>query len=304
MTQHNDARQSNRLMMFRGLAAVIAVGFIASSVLAVQGVPAGAGRYGRGGNNNNKNNNNNNPNNRTPAAQQPAEPAKIDTTALDQAKKDAAAAKAEQQKAQAAVAQARAKLMKDYDTKPEVIEAKKKVETARAAYDAAASPVLKSLSTRSDYKASQDALAKADDKVNTVRADAAATPEQRAAAAKDALDARNASTKVRNDALAADPKIAQAKTELDAATSELNKLKADFEQSISSDPDIATAQQALEDAKAKTKQADEAVATAKKEIDQQRAAHAKEIADQRKAAAQARKQQHQQTPQPASAQLK
>jgi hypothetical protein len=146
MTQHSQIRRSNRM---RGFATFVAVAFVASSALAlptgpgVPGVPS-PGRY-RTGNNNNKNNNNKNTNNQTPAAQQPSEPTKPDMSALDQAKKDASAAKVEQQKAQAAVAQARAKLMKGFDSKPEVIEAKKKVEEARSAYDAAATPVLKSL---------------------------------------------------------------------------------------------------------------------------------------------------------------
>jgi hypothetical protein len=304
MTQHKQMRRSNRSTP-RGIAALVAVAFLASSALAYAppGVPAGAGGYRGGSNNKNHKNNNENkkPSNPASTAQQPAEPAKLDTTALDQAKKDAAAAKTEQQKAQAAVAQARGKLMKGFDTKPEVIEAKTKLGTARAAYDAAASPVLKSLSTRSDYKASQAAMVKADEKVSTLRADTTATPEQRATAAKEALDARNAATKARNDALAGDPKIAQAKTNLDAATADLSKIRSAFEQSISTDPDLAAAQQALDDAKAKTKQADEAVIAARKDIDQQRTARTREMAEQRKVAEQAR---HQQQQQQSHAQLK
>jgi hypothetical protein len=74
-------------------------------------------------------------------------------------------------------------------------------------------------------------------------------------------------------------------------------MRADFEQSSSTDPDVAAAQQALEDAKAKTKQADEAVVQARKDIESQRAARSKELADRRKAAEDAKKQQQQQPPQ-------
>src|SRR5690349_20066240 len=128
MTQPTQTRKSNRLAC-RGLVTLFAVAFVASTALAVPGVPSGATKY-RGGNNNKNNNNNNNQNNpNNPNTQTPApaaEPQKIDTTAYDQARKDATAAKTEVQKAQAAVAAARAKLMKSFDTKPEVIEAKKK----------------------------------------------------------------------------------------------------------------------------------------------------------------------------------
>jgi hypothetical protein len=142
MTKHEVSRRSSRL---RGFSAFVALTFVASTVLAVSGAPSvpSPGKY-RGANNNNGNNKkNNNPNDQTPAQTSAAEPAKIDSTALDQAKKDAAAARVEQQKAQAAVSQARARLMKDLDAKPELQEAKKKVDAARAAYDTASEPALK-----------------------------------------------------------------------------------------------------------------------------------------------------------------
>jgi hypothetical protein len=226
-------------------------------------------------------NNRNNANNQLPAKQKVTIPA-IDSSGLNAAKKDAAAAKAEEKKAQNAYNQLRAKLEKGFDDKPESADATKKVTSTKAAYDAAAAPILKSLESSPDYKAALDKAKAADDATTALKANKDATPQQRLDAAKASLEARNAVTKLRTDALAKDAKVKAAKADYDAANAELTKLHKEFDDSIKDNPDLASAKQAWDDAKAKAKDADDKVADANKNVADQRAAREAALAEQKK----------------------
>jgi hypothetical protein len=168
---------------------------------------------------NNTRNQNQNP---PPMQRQPVNVPAVDTAALDQAKKDDAAAKADEKKALAAVSAAHGKLMKGFDGKPEVVEANKKIAAAKEAYAAASAPLLKALEATPEYKAKQQAVVTADQDVTTFRADPNATPQQRMDAAKKALEARNAVSQARTDAVAGNAEVSKAKSDLDGATAALN----------------------------------------------------------------------------------
>jgi hypothetical protein len=240
---------------------------------------------------NNTRNQNQNP---PPMQRQPVNVPAVDTAALDQAKKDDAAAKADEKKALAAVSAAHGKLMKGFDGKPEVVEANKKIAAAKEAYAAASAPLLKALEATPEYKAKQQAVVTADQDVTTFRADPNATPQQRMDAAKKALEARNAVSQARTDAVAGNAEVSKAKSDLDGATAALNKLRTEFENSIASDPDLVAAKQALDEAKARTKDADGKLAAAQKDVQSQKQARETALAEQRKldreAAQQARQQ--------------
>jgi hypothetical protein len=112
-------------------------------------------------------------------------------------------------------------------------------------------------------------------------------------------DARNALSQARTDAIGGNAQVAQAKSELDETTAALNQLRTDFEKSIADDPDLAAAKKALDDAKAKTKDADDKLAAAQKDVQTQKQARETALAEQRKldreAAQQARQQKQQNT---------
>jgi hypothetical protein len=226
-------------------------------------------------------NNNRNTNNQLPPKQQVTIPA-IDSSGLTAAKKDATAAKADERKAQNAYNQLRAKLEKGFDDKPEYAAAAKKVASTKAAYDAAAAPILKSLQSSPDYQAALNKSKEADDATTAMKANKDATPQQRLDAAKASLEARNAVTKLKTDALAKDVKVKAAKSDYDAANAELTKLRKDFDDSIKDNADLAAAKQAWDDAKAKTKTADDKVAEANKNVADQRAAREAAVAEQKK----------------------
>jgi colicin import membrane protein len=176
----------------------------------------------------------------------------------------------------------RARLSKSFDTKPEVVEATKRMSTAKARYDAAAAPVVKSVESSAAYKSDVAAAGKADQEVASLRGNTEATPRQRMDAAKQALEARNALSQSRNDALAADPKASAAKTEYDEATAALNKLKAELEDTVKDDDELASAKEALDDAKAKTQEAEGGLAEANKELAAQNAKRQAAMDEQRR----------------------
>ena len=78
------------------------------------------------------------------------------------------------------------------------------------------------------------------------------------------------------------PKVASTKKNYDAAAETLAKLRSEFEKSISGDADLVAAQKALEEAKAKSKEADDKVADATKDLAKQKAARETALAEQRK----------------------
>ena len=276
-------------------AAVLGVATVASHVLAQTGTQ----RATRTGTTSGYGNNTRNQQNTAPVQRQTVNIPTVDTKALEEAKKDDAAARADEKKALVAVSAAHGKLMKGFDTKPETVEANKKIVAAKQAYDAAAAPLLKALEGKPEYKAEQEAVVKADQDVTAVRANPEATAQQRMDAAKKALDARNEVSQARTRALAGNAEVAKAKSDLDEATAALNKLRADFETSIADDPDLAAAKKALDDAKARTKDADDKLASAQKDVQTQKQAHDTAVAEQRKldreAAQQARQQKQQNT---------
>ena len=255
------------------------VAFVAA-LLASLGLSANALGYGKQ-NQQQQNRNNNTQKNDMPPKQTVAIPT-VDASGVAAAKKEVAAAKAEEKKALNALNQVRSKLMKGFDTKPEVAEAAKRVATTKAAYDAAAAPVVKSVESSASYKSGVATASKAEAQVAALRGNTEATPKQRMDAARQALDARNALTQTRADALASDAKVAAAKKDYDEATAALAKIRQELEASIQDDAELASAEQALEDAKAKTKEADEKVAAANKELAAQNAKRLAAIDEQRR----------------------
>jgi hypothetical protein len=216
-----------------------------------------------------------------PAKQTVTIPA-VNMTGLTDAKKEAAATHANEKKALNAVNQIRGKLMKAADAKPEIVEATKAAAAAKTAYDAATAPVVGTLDQRADYKALQAAVVKADQEIATLKADKEATPETRVAAAAKAKESRNGVSEMRTEALAADPKITAAKQKYEEAAEVVTKLRSDFQKSISDDPDLVAALKSLDEAKTKSKEADQKVANANADIGKQKQARETAMAEQRK----------------------
>lgn len=244
--------------------------------LALAGSALGYGKPGatntnkQQGNNRNTQTNNQQQQQPLPPKQQVTIP-NIDTTGLDAAKKDEAAAKAEEKKALNEVNQVHAKLTKGFETKPEVVEATQAASKAKAAYDAVATPIAKSVESSTGYKTQLAAVTLADKHVDEVKAKPDTTPQQRMDAAKAALEAHNALTQMKTEALTADPKVAAAKKDYEAASQALAKVRQDLDATVKDDPDLVAAKKALDDAKAKTKEADDKVAAATKDIADQKA---------------------------------
>lgn len=222
-----------------------------------------------------------NTNNQLPPRQKVTIPT-IDSSGLNAAKKEVAAARADEKKAQNAYNQLHAKLEKGLDDKPEFVEATKKVTLAKAAYDKAAAPILKSLESSADYQAALNKTKAADDAMTAMKANNDATPQQRLDAAKLSLDARNAVTKLKTDALGKDAKVNAAKADYEAANAEVTRLHKEFDESIKDNPDLAAAKQAWDDAKTKTTDADDKLVDANKNIADQRAAREAAFAEQKK----------------------
>lgn len=206
----------------------------------------------------------------------------VDSSAVDVAKAEDAAAHTELTKAQTALSEITKKFQDTFNARPDVVEATSKVASSKAAYDAAAAPVLAALTSSADYQTARATADEAKQNVETVKTDPSATPEMRMTAAKEALTAKDTLTKMRAAALASDSKASAARTDLTTQTQALTALHQQYDDSLKQDPDYASAKSAFDDAKAKATAADQKLADTKTAYARAVAARNAAIAEQRK----------------------
>lgn len=272
-------------------APLLAVGLAASILLCTSAISRGAppNGGGPGGANSNNGGPNGGPNGAPPPP--PATPIPpVDTSGVDQAKSDDAAAHAELIKAERALGEVTKKYQDSFNARSDVIEATGKVSSAKSAYDAAAAPVLATLTSSADYQTARATANEARQSLDNVKADASSTPDVRMNAAKEALAAKDALTKMQTAALASDSKVSAAKTELTTTTQALANLRQQYDDSLKQDSDYVSAKSAFDDAKAKATDADQKLAAAK-------SAYARAVAERNAALAEQRRQQAQQAQQ-------
>ncbi len=174
--------------------------------------------------------------------------------------------RAELTSAQRAMTSMVRKLQSNFESSSDFTQALTKVSTSKAAYTAASSPVLAAMKTRDDYQAAQTAV----DQARSQQTNTDTTDSERAAAARNLIEARNSLSKIQNGALADDSKAAAARGTLDAATAEVASLRRQFEESMKQDTQWTSAKQAVDDAKAKVAAADQALAAAKTDLAKQK----------------------------------
>jgi trimeric autotransporter adhesin len=227
-----------------------------------------------------------NSNNSGPNGAPPPPPAILippaDPSAVDQAKSQVAASHAELTKAERAVSEVTKKYQDSFNARPDVIEATAKVTNAKSVYDAAAAPVLATLTSSADYQTARATADEARQRLDNVKADASATPSVRIQAAKEALADKDALTKMRMAALASDSKVSAAKAELMTATQALANLRQQYDDSLKQDADYVSAKSAFDDAKATATEADQKLAAAK-------SAYARAVAERNTALAEQRR---------------
>jgi hypothetical protein len=202
----------------------------------------------------------------------------VNLSALTSARSEARAAHTELTQAQSALAQIARTKQDEFDSRPEVAELVKSVAADKAKYDQLAAPVLKSLTTQPSYQSAQTLAADARKNVETLRTQPGAAAQSRLSAAQTALAARDALTKMETEALSADAQVAAARQEYAQAAASLAAMRAQFEVATKQDADYIQARRNLDDARAKTTEADAKLADVQKELADQKAARAAALA--------------------------
>ena len=137
------------------------------------------------------------------------------------------------------------------EASPTFVEAKKKLDDAPTAYDAARADVIKALEDKPEYKSPHEAELAAKAKLAKLREDTDATPEAIKAAGDEDLAQLAVVGQVERDALQADAAVQEKLAAIRAAQGVITKLRADFHTSLESNTDYTTAKKAKDDAQAK-----------------------------------------------------
>ena len=209
--------------------------------------------------------------------QQPMQPLPqvppVDTTPLTEANTAVTKAKAELKKAQGVLFGAAKRFEKTIDAKPDVQAATAQFSASQASYQALTGGVMAKLKNDASYKDASAKAATAKEAVTTLRGNADATPDQRYAAAQEALKANEAVSKIEAAAMDADPKVAAAKTKVTADNDALQKLRAQYRAGMKDDAEWAAASKDVADKQAKVEAADKQLADARKTVADRQAAH-------------------------------
>lgn len=182
----------------------------------------------------------------------PANPAnaEIDNKPVQDAKAKLAVAQGKVEHAQDAMSALLIQLRKDAEASPAIADAVTALKQAQADYDAATAPILLKVRATPEYTS---ALADKQAAAKNVLALQAEVPPNQAEITKAAtmvLNKGHAITQLESAALAADPTAAALKEKLNAANSRLLKARYAAEQSIKTNPELAVAKKAVEDAQA------------------------------------------------------
>jgi chromosome segregation ATPase len=165
----------------------------------------------------------------------------VDDKPMKDAKIKLAQAQGKLERAQDAMTKTLADLKKESETAPAFAQAQATLRQAQADYDAAATPALEKVRASREYQSALDAKKAAAQKVTDLQADNATEQDQITQAARVVLEKGKAVTDLETRALAADTNIASLKAKLDAANVQLLRVRHDLDQSIKTNPRLASA---------------------------------------------------------------
>ena len=142
-----------------------------------------------------------------------------------------------------------------YEGKEEWESAKNNLKTAEAAYEKARKAALARLYASPEYKAAKDKQLKAEHAIAAQQA-AGARIDQKALekAQQDRFDSGLALRKLEDQAMAADPRIAETKAKVAEAKKAWEALQDELDEALKQDPEYVAAQQQLEQAQANVDQ--------------------------------------------------
>jgi chromosome segregation ATPase len=211
----------------------LAASFVGSGLMGDQAaIAAGKAKHNTGGNTNNNSTNNN-------------------TSTNAQAQSGIDTARTNLTTAQTALDTLTTKLTTDFEATDDFTAAKKALDDAVAAYDAAKVPVLAALKDKPAYKTAADAVTNAQKDLDALKKSPDATKEQISAAASNVFKLSGATDKLEHEALTADPGVTSTLATLKDARDKLAKLRADFKDSLKTNKDVVAAKQAVDDAQTK-----------------------------------------------------
>jgi len=150
------------------------------------------------------------------------------------------------------------KLRPQFESSSEWKDAQAELKDAQANRDEAVKPVLENLKKQKDYQA---ALKEKDDaaaEVAKLRKEGASTDDMNEAA-QDSMKATDAVAKLESDAIAKDDKAKAAQERYMQAATKVGALKKKFADSVRNSPELASAKQALDDARNKRNEAQAAL---------------------------------------------
>jgi len=165
----------------------------------------------------------------------------VDDKPMKDAKIKLAQAQGKLERAQDAMAKTLADLKKESETAPAFADAQTALRQAQADYDAAAGPAIQKVRASREYQSALDAKKAAAQKVTDLQADSATDQDQITQAARIVLDKGKAVTDLETRTLQSDAKIASLKARFDAANVQLLRVRHDLDQSIKTNPRVASA---------------------------------------------------------------
>lgn len=147
-------------------------------------------------------------------------------------------------------------LRQDFEKDPEWQEAQKAQEQAQAEHDAARQAALEKVYEMPEYKTALDKKFAAESALHNLTASGSEVePEQLQAASNALMEATGAVRKLEDDALAADPAVAESKQKLADANAALNELRKKFKESLELNADYLDQSDRVEDLKFKLAEA-------------------------------------------------
>jgi len=195
-------------------------------------------------------------------------------TAVGKARNDAASAHQQLARAKRELDDVTGRLQRELQTNSGLLAANQAVDVAAADYEKLTKPILTDLAQRADYRAADADLARAMQRAAEV-ARTGGDSQARVVAAQVVLSARTVLAKLRQDALGANPDVANAKYRCVQAMQFRTALRTQLDQSVRQDPNYLAAVQAVADAQDQAASADQQLAVANDNL----AATARQAAD-------------------------
>ena len=183
---------------------------------------------------------------------------------------------ANERQASAVVNEVKKKLEDQFDVKPEYVKAKADLTTAQAAYTAAHKAVIDNLQSDPIYQAAVAAHSAAHDEVKNAQADGV-TGQEMMDKAEAELNAGQAVTKLEIDALANDPTLKEAKTNLDSAKAVVNQLDQQFQLTLATNVEYQWAKGDFDKARINRQMNDEKLDAARNAAAAEDAEHARQV---------------------------